>query len=50
MNFDTAFETLVSNWIRHEDLKARGADIGDLFEARVALDRARYGAAVASHR
>lgn len=50
VNFDTAYEKLVSSWLRHEDLKAQGADIEDLFEARVALDKARYGAAVASHR
>ncbi len=50
MNFDTAFEQLVSSWLRHEDLKSRGASIDELFDARVTLDRARYTATVASHR
>ncbi len=50
MNFDDAYAQLVSSWLRHEELKANGAPISDLFDARMALDRARYQAAVQSHR
>lgn len=50
MNFDDAFTQLLSSWLRHEDLKTSGASIPDLLDARIALDRARYQAAVQSHR
>lgn len=50
MTFDDAFTALMSSWLRHEDLKRNGGSIADLFEARMDLDRARYVAAVQSHR
>ncbi len=50
MTFDDAFTTLMSTWLRHEDLKRNGGSIAELFQARLDLDRARYVAAVQSHR
>ena len=50
MNFDDAFAQLINSWLRHEDMKRTGASIADLFDARMELDKARYHAAVHSHR
>lgn len=50
MSFDDAFAQLVHSWLQHEEMKHRGASIPELFDARMALDKARYQAAIHSHR
>lgn len=50
VSFDNAFAQLVHSWLQHEEKKHRGASIPELFDARMALDRARYQAAIHSHR
>ena len=44
---NVAFDSLVSAWMRREDLRNAGAEINELGRARIALDAARAEMAAA---
>ncbi len=44
--FDDAFERLLAAWRHHQDLRAAGASIADLYASRARLDEARTFAAL----
>jgi len=44
MSKGNAFDTLLSTWLEHQELREAGASVNELYSSRVRLDSARLAA------